>query len=271
MAISISTLGKQATVTRESPTCMSQDYIGTELGLFARATNWKAYVAGMLRSRILGDVLDVGAGIGSNIPVMMDDQVLSWTALEPDPALAQVITARSRVHVVCGTINDLPRDRLFDTILYMDVLEHIAYDRNEASDAARLLAPGGNLIVLVPAHQFLFSAFDAAIGHHRRYNLRQLRALTPTGCRIEMCRLLDSVGFFASLANRILLRQADPSERQIAVWDRVMVPVSRVLDPITGYNFGKSALIVWHKPSGQAAPSDFIMKSDESVNGTMGR
>ena len=144
-----------------------------------------------------------------------------------------------------GTLESVPGSERFDTILYMDVLEHIADDREEIARATRLLAPGGCLIVLAPAHQFLFSPFDTAVGHYRRYSLNQLRALKPARFRTDMCRLMDSVGFFASLANRAMLRQSAPSERQIALWDRVMVRASRIVDPLAGFRLGKSALMVW--------------------------
>ena len=242
-----------APMTQDHPT-ETLDYAGSELGLFANATHWKAYGAAVLRDRIGGDVLDVGAGLGSNIRHLMNDRVRAWTALEPDPGLARLIPQADRVTVALGTLATLPPDRQFDTILYMDVLEHIADDRAEVARAANALTPGGCLIVLAPAHQFLFSPFDAAIGHFRRYTRGSLRALTPAGCHVELCRMLDSVGFFASLANRMLLRQSDPTPRQIAVWDRLMVPLSRLLDPVLGFCFGKSVLMVWRKTTPRPDP-----------------
>jgi hypothetical protein len=59
--------------------------------------------------------------------------------------------------------------------------------------------------------------------------------------------MLDSVGLFASLANRFILRSPMPTPAQIAAWDRVMVPVSRLLDPMTGHRLGKSAIVIWQK------------------------
>ena len=224
---------------------MTAGYPGTELELFATARNWKSYVAASLAPYIRGRVLDVGAGIGGNIQYLLNPTVTEWVALEPDPALAAAITGGVSCSVVVGTLAAIPAAARFDTILYMDVLEHIADDRHEVEQAARLLAPGGCLIVLAPAHQFLFSPFDAAIGHYRRYGLRRLRALAPANVSTELCRLMDCVGFFASLANRLLLRQSDPTERQIAIWDRLMVRASRFLDPLACYRLGKSALLVW--------------------------
>jgi hypothetical protein len=57
--------------------------------------------------------------------------------------------------------------------------------------------------------------------------------------------MLDSVGFFASLANRFMLAATMPSPRQIAFWDKALIPVSRVLDKVTGHKFGKSMVAVW--------------------------
>ena len=70
---------------------------------------------------------------------------------------------------ITGTLASLDPEVKADTILYIDVMEHIAGDRQEMADAAARLRPGGHLIVLSPAHQWLFSPFDEAIGHYRRY------------------------------------------------------------------------------------------------------
>lgn len=231
---------------------MSGAYIGTELELFAAARNWKTYFAGLLKPFIGARVLEVGAGIGSNITYLMTPAVREWTSLEPDPLLARRIEARIAAgdlpplcRTVAGTLADIDPARRFDAILYIDVLEHIADDAGELARAARMLAPGGNLVALAPAHQFLFSAFDRAIGHHRRYSGKSLAALQPPGCRLSAKLMLDSVGFFAALANRVLLRSAAPSPRQIAFWDGVLVPASRACDAVTGRSFGKTVVAVW--------------------------
>ena len=227
------------------------NYVGTELELFAGATNWKSYLGSALRPYVRGRVLEVGAGIGGNINYLINPAVTEWTALEPDPALASVIgsSSRERVTVVNGTIDALTESSSFETILYIDVLEHIETDRSELQAATRLLAAGGHLVVLAPAHQFLFGPFDKAVGHFRRYNLAGLRDLTPEGYRIEVQRLMDSVGFFASAANRLALSQSHLSAFQVALWDRVMVRVSRVLDGVFAHRIGKSALMIWRAPA----------------------
>ncbi len=127
------------------------------------------------------------------------------------------------------------------------MLEHIEDDRAELQLARSILAPGGHLLVVAPAHPYLYTPFDAAIGHFRRYRLESLRAVVPEGFEVVRLCYLDSVGFFASLANRLLLSEAHPSKRQILFWDRVLVPVSRLVDPLLGYRFGKSVLGIYRR------------------------
>lgn len=226
-------------------------YIGTELGLFAKATRWKSYWAKQVRPFWRGDVLEVGAGIGSNFGALVGPEVCRWVCLEPDPALASQIRPSGSVHVevIVGGIRDLPREPLYDAILYADVLEHIEDDRGEVEEAALRLQPGGVLIVLAPAHNFLFSEFDNAIGHYRRYDRRSLLELHPPGTRVRLVRYLDAAGMCLSLGNRLLLKKDLPTESQIRIWDRLVVPVSEYLDPLLGYRAGKSVLCVWQKNS----------------------
>ncbi len=233
---------------------MSLDYPGTELALFAGATHWKSYVARHLAPYIGRDVADIGAGIGGNVPFLCRPDTTSWLCVEPDRALAAAIEARIEAgdlpaccRAISATLASIEPEHRFDTILYMDVIEHIEDDRAELALAASRLAPGGHLIVLVPAHRFLYSPFDRSIGHFRRYSRASLAAVEPAGLHRRFLGYLDSVGFFASLANRLALRQAMPTRAQIALWDGKMVPISRRLDPLLGYRFGKSVLAVWTK------------------------
>ena len=146
---------------------------------------------------------------------------------------------------VAGTVQELARDRLFDSVIYIDVLEHIQDDAAEVRRASSILRPGGYLVVLSPAHQFLFSPFDASIGHFRRYNRGTLSAVVPL--KKVLLRYLDSTGMLLSLANRLLLQQKLPTLKQILFWDKRIIPISRILDPVLGYRVGKSILGVWQK------------------------
>jgi hypothetical protein len=72
-----------------------------------------------------------------------------------------------------------------------------------------------------------------------------LLRLAPPQLKLVDVRMIDSFGLLASLANRLLLRSSMPSEGQILLWDRVLVPLSRVGDPLSFHRIGKSVLAVW--------------------------
>ena len=227
-----------------------RSYGGTELELFSRALNWKRYWAGRMSPFVRGAVLEVGAGTGINTPFLKSAKCSRWLCLEPDPALARELEPRCGsigCEVQVGTLDDVPEASRFDTILYVDVLEHIEHDRTELLRAAGLLRVGGHLIVLAPAHQWLFSPFDAAIGHYRRYTHRTLAQAAPPGLRPVRIDYLDCVGVMLSLGNRVGLRQRTPGQTQVLLWDRVAVPISRALDPMLGYRAGKSVLAIWSR------------------------
>lgn len=238
-------------------------YPGEELDLFAHAVNWKSYWASRVRPYLGTDVLEVGAGMGSNTALLRDGMFGRWVCLEPDPDLAARIPAHCEgagpsrsVEVVVGTLDDLPSDAQFDTVIYIDVLEHIEDDAAELVRAVAHLRIGGNLIVLAPAHPGLFSPFDEAVGHYRRYTWGSLAAISPRFALSGRFCYLDSVGVLASMANRFLLRSPVPTVGQVRMWDRWLVPISRGLDPIIGYRFGKSVLGIWQVAPVEAAHGD---------------
>jgi SAM-dependent methyltransferase len=232
---------------------VNEAYVGNELDVFAHAVRWKAYFSKFIAP--LGKkVLEVGAGIGATTSILCDGSQDEWLCLEPDKnLLAQVklqiqsgaLPASCRTQI--GTVGDLEPDALFDSILYIDVLEHIEDDRGEMEQAASHLEPLGKLIVLAPAYPFLYSPFDNAIGHYRRYVRATLAMLKPPGCKEVRSVYLDSIGLLSSLANRLLLHQNVPTQGQILFWDRMLVPLSRLIDRLVGYRMGRSIITIWER------------------------
>lgn len=231
------------------------EYVGSELDLFQGALNWKKYWSSRVHPYLGEAILEVGAGLGANAPFLISERQREWLCVEPDPLLCARIEEKIRSGTLpstcatqAGTIDDVPPGRLFDTILYIDVIEHIDADALEFCKAAARLTPGGHLIILSPAHQVLYSPFDAAIGHYRRYNratlaeLNRLADLKPVSIFY-----LDSVGLAASFANKALLKSAMPTLAQVQLWDRLMVRLSRIVDPLLLYSIGKTIVGVWRR------------------------
>ena len=230
------------------------NYSGSELDIFSYAENWKKYWSKIVRKYLGFTGLEVGAGIGTNSKILFNKESKRWVALEPDKQLCKEISksiskdnSLRSIEVISGTIANLSVSELFDTILYIDVLEHIENDFSELITAQSHLTLTGHIVVLAPAHNFLFTPFDKKIGHFRRYNKKMLRAITPPNCSIVDLRYIDSVGMLASLANKAFLKSDSPSLKQVLLWDKFMVRSSLLIDKLFGFLLGKTIICVLKK------------------------
>ena len=118
-------------------------YESSDLELFAEATNWKKYWSGKLNAYIKGRVIEAGAGLGTSTKVMANQSHPAWMCLDPDPNhvfhIAQRIASGDLpafCKAECGVLADLDANVLADTIVYVDVLEHIDDDEGEMRVAA---------------------------------------------------------------------------------------------------------------------------------------
>ena len=244
MPIGSSRAGSQTQILYESP----------DLELFAKATNWKAYWSDKLRPYIEGRVIEVGAGIGTSTEHMCCEGHPDWLCLDPDPA--NVVSLRQRIEdgrlpQFCraegGVLADQPEDNLADSVLYIDVLEHIEDDQGEIGVAASHLKRGGHLVVLSPAFNDLYSPFDKAVGHYRRYEKSDVARLTVPGLAVRRVFYLDSAGFLLSLMNRMFLKASMPTTGQIRFWDKIIIPISVYSDKVLGGTLGRTIVMIWQK------------------------
>jgi SAM-dependent methyltransferase len=218
----------------------------------AGARNYNDWLFDRARPHLGHRVLDAGAGIGT-----FADRVAAAgaevVALESDPAFVDQLQARfaaaGQVTVVNGTIESLPAGLAgFDSILCLNVLEHVREDQSGVNAFRERLKPGGRLLLLVPAHERLFGDFDRSVGHERRYDRRGLRnMLEAAGFELEDLRHVNPVGALGWL---IAVRRGSggwPS-RSFRIFDR-LVPLVRHLDALH-LPFGLSLWAVARRPTG---------------------
>jgi len=222
-------------------------YLGEELELFLKATNWKKYWSSFIENSNSSHALEIGAGIGGNYDYLVNKSA-RLTLVEPDSFfcenyLMNFSSKDSRVEVICGTLQSTGAETNFDAIYYIDVLEHIYDDISELSLAVSHLKTNGSIYVIVPAFNFLFSEFDRSVGHFRRYTKKSIKKILPPNCQIDELKYLDSLGWFGSVANKVLFSDKHATPFKVKFWDNHLIPISKVLDKYMNYSIGKSLYV----------------------------
>ena len=238
----------------------SQDfeYSGTDtLEALEGAKNYRRFLASLIASLVSGrapgtEVLDFGAGIGTYAE---EARKLGCTVacVELDDRQRARLTREG--FAAHRSLDEVP-DGSQSSVYSFNVLEHIRDDASAIRDLFRVVAPGGRLLLYVPAFPVLFSAFDRHCGHYRRYRRVPLVSLAQSaGFTVDSCTYADSLGFFASLVYRALNNgeDASPSGRSIALYDIFVFPLSKLLDRVLGRLFGKNLVLFAHRPAGRAA------------------
>ena len=140
-----------------------------------RRTVLENVIAG-LRLPAQARILDAGAGSGRNMVELRRHGAV--TAIELSPTSVCLARARDVGEVVEGSVLDMPFESgSFDLATSLDVIEHLEDDLGALRELRRVVAPGGCLLVTVPAYQWLWSGHDEVNHHHRRYTRRSLRVV----------------------------------------------------------------------------------------------
>jgi SAM-dependent methyltransferase len=220
-------------------------YSGTDnLEVMAEARRYNAHLLSLVLSyKAAGDELvDFGAGTGTFAHALHDlgHRVL---AVEPDDELRARIAARGVPAI--PDLEAVPNDSL-SYVYSLNVLEHIDDDLRILKLVHRKLRPGGRVMIYVPAFQMLYSSMDSKVGHFRRYTRRDLRErLTQAGLDIDHLRYVDFMGFFAALLFKAFDRgEGGINRKTLILFDRIVFPLSLVLDTVFCTVLGKNVLAV---------------------------
>jgi SAM-dependent methyltransferase len=230
-------------------------YTITDQERMAHAANYFAWQGRLVAPQLGRRVVEVGCGIGNFTGMLLDREMV--LAVDVDPAcierLQQRYADRPNLHAyVCEPASDafagLARWRP-DSCVCLNVLEHIEDDGRALAAMASVLAPGGTIVLLVPAFQALYGPIDRNLSHHRRYSRESLAKLAHvTGLAIETLHYVNAVGFFGWWMNAHVFRREAQSASQIEVFDRCVVPWLSRLEAIAPPPFGQSLFAVLRKP-----------------------
>lgn len=224
------------------------------LDRIAEAGNYNDWLLARAAPYVGRRVLDFGAGIGTFTAALLP-LAAEVVAVEPDPQFTPRLHERfagdARVTIVEADAEWLATQdsrRAFDTVVCMNVLEHIADDRLVVRSFHECLAPGGRLLLLVPAHRLLFGEIDRNVGHERRYSRGPLRRLLErSGLEPLELRYVNPVGALGWLVSSRMLRRPQVPAGPLRAYDR-LVPLLRQLDRLP-LPFGLSLWAVASRPA----------------------
>jgi SAM-dependent methyltransferase len=216
------------------------------------AHNYVAWIYSMTEPYLGRDVLEVGSGHGSLTFLLAEHAEGAGgrlVASDPSERCADVLRARYRddpaVEVVQADAAAAADKGPFDSIVMVNVLEHIEDDLGAVRQLADGLRPGGRLIAWVPAHQSLYSEYDRSIGHHRRYRKGSLAALAKSArLEVEDIRYANAPGAVAwwLVARGLNLRPTTPG--RVRTYDSAVVPLLRRIESRVRVPFGQSVFLV---------------------------
>lgn len=214
----------------------------------ASASNYLRWIADLISPYLGNDVVEVGAGHG-DVTALVADGTRSVLATEISPASLSILRARfadrTDITITADDVAARQLPRQFDSAYLVNVLEHIEDDVGALRNISHSVKPGGAIVVYVPAFMLLYSPWDHAIGHYRRYRLAGLEQLfTANDIEIVDRRYVNSVGGIGWLAYCRLLRRPASDDVSVSTFDRIIVPATRAVEERIPVPFGISALMV---------------------------
>jgi SAM-dependent methyltransferase len=201
-----------------------------------------------------GKILDIGAGLGYYAQ-KLKTKGYDIACMEPYEEHYKR-TAEIGLSVVRSM--DEVEDGSLDFIYSINVLEHIEDDDEALKVWTKKLKPGGYVFIWLPAFTILYSSFDKLIGHFRRYRKKTLaNKIGKAGLLLKKARYSDSMGFFTTLLYKWIRGNTNRgngkvSKTEVIIFDKLIFPINRILDPFCSNTFGKNIWCVAQK-RGEAA------------------
>jgi len=219
-----------------------------------RAKNYFAWQHRLVTRELGRRVIEIGCGIGNFTSLMLDREAIVALDVEPDcvERLKERFPDRANLHAFACDINapEFPDLSSFhaDSCVCLNVIEHIADDREALRRMASALVPGGIVILITPAFPSLYGPIDERLGHFRRYTRASMSNVAQeAGLSVKTCYYLNSIGFFGWWSNAHILRRHAQSPVQIEFFDRYIVPIMSRVESHIHPPFGQSLFVVLKK------------------------
>jgi SAM-dependent methyltransferase len=235
-------------------------YVGKDLEAMSFAVNYHNWILDEFRPFLGKNIVEVGSGTGSFSELLLREKPEILSLIEPSEMfdnlkqnISQFETAtETNFHhaifaEVCEAISEAKKP---DSIIYVNVLEHIEDDAGELEMIYQTLDEGGRCFIFVPALMSLYGEFDRKIGHFRRYTKNDLEEkCAAAGFKILKSKYFDFAGIFPWYVKYKLLKSDSLESGAVTIYDKLVVPVIKKFETYLNHPTGKNILLIAEKRS----------------------
>ncbi len=233
---------------------VSSDYTVADQQRMTKAKRYFDWQSDLSKAQLGRRILEVGCGLGNFTERLLDRELVVGIDIDPHciqhhrTRFAGQPQIRSRVlDALDPAFLELRHERI-DSIVCLNVLEHIEQDQTVLERMQQVLPSGGRVVLMIPAFMALYGPIDHHLGHYRRYTRASLiETAARAGLRPRDIRYMNTAGFFGWWLNSKMGRQQQ-SEAQIATFDNYVVPVMARVEGWVRPPFGQSLFAVLEKP-----------------------
>lgn len=235
------------------------DHEGQEtLSVIGVAKNFNRWMYSTIKPYCKGRILEIGSGVGNISEFFIEDGVkILLTDIRDNycEALRQKFFNKPNLLGV-ENINIVDKDfdtkyarhiGTFDTVFALNVIEHIEDDNLAIANCKKLLAIGGNLIILVPANKWLYSSLDKELHHYRRYVNGQMSGIfKANGLTVKRSFYFNALGMAGWFTMGRLLKKKIIPSAQMKFYN-IIVPFAKLLDAVLLHRVGLSVIVIGEK------------------------
>jgi SAM-dependent methyltransferase len=233
-------------------------YEGRDLEAMSFARNYHRWILEIFEPYLGTRLVEVGAGSGSFSELLLERGLESLSLVEPSSKMYRLLTKhietfQSDVRITSfnavfpEVANFIRAEQEPDSIIYINVIEHIADDIGELRAIYETLGEGGRVFIFVPALRWLYSGFDKLVNHQRRYTKSELEGkCEEAGFRVIKSSYFDIAGIFTWLV-KYRLKSETMEPRAVELYDRLVVPLCKLAESIIPPPTGKNVILVAEK------------------------
>ena len=235
-------------------------YIGKDLEAMSVTVNYQNWIIEQFKPFIGKHVVEVGAGTGSISAMLLAENPQTLALVEPSDMFQQLeqnigrietnteVSFHHSIFLAAGA--EIVAKQRPDTIVYVNVLEHIEDDQKELDAIYECLESGGHALIFVPALMALYGEFDRKIGHFRRYSKIELEEkCRSAGFEIVHSKYFDLAGVIPWFVKYRLLRSDSLGSAAVKIYDKLVVPIAKPFERLIRIPVGKNVLMAVRKPA----------------------